>query len=185
MSEQRLHTILPAGLFASRSYPEQRLPSEDRREIMDTARLLDYALDARRFDVISEMLTEDAVYDHPMGMAKGKENVLALLIKSEAEILDGVRHQISDIVVYGDMTGHATAVSTLEIFKFCDPDPEVDDRCPFLVGHGIIVQSFRKEQALWRISSICLDQLAVSKEWIKDAALREKFAKKSGERGEG
>lgn len=185
MSGQRLHTILPAGLFASRSYPEQRLPSEDRREIMDTARLLDYALDARRFDVLSEMLTEDATYDHPIGKVHGKENVLELLIKSEADYLDGVRHQISDIVVYGDPFGHATAVSTLEIFKFCDPDPEVDDRCPFLVGHGVSVQTFRKEQALWRISSICIDQLSVSKEWIKDAAMREKFGMKSGERGDG
>jgi hypothetical protein len=68
------------------------------------------------------------------------------------------------------------------VLKFADtPDLPASDK-PVLMAHGIQVMNFRKENGVWKLARLTIDQMAVSQAFPIDDNTRRYFATPADER---
>ncbi len=179
------HTQIPDALFDSYIQPVGegvQLTAEDKLELLEKTQLFELALDARRYDAIEAFITDDFVYNHALTKRTGKKAHTEFWQTNEAVLLNGIRHQPVNIIVYPEKDGTATSISYLNVLKFADtPDLPASDK-PVLMAHGIQVMNFRKENGVWKLASLTIDQMAVSQAFPIDDATRRYFATPADER---
>jgi ketosteroid isomerase-like protein len=117
---QKQSTNIPAALFATYIQEQGiKLSASDKLELVEKTQLFELALDARRFDAIEAFVTDDFIYDHALAYREGKKAHTEFWEASQAVLLDGIRHQPVNIIVYGEADGTATSVSALLCVEIC------------------------------------------------------------------
>ena len=176
----RLSTQLPDALFAQ--YATAALPATDKLEITEKLHLLELIFDTRRYDVMDAILTEDFVFDHALAKRLDRDSFKQLWQENAPVLLDGIRHQLNNVLVYGNPDGTATAVAYLNVLKFAmAADTEKSDT-PSLLAHAVQVVQFRQENGVWKLASLTIDQMAVSDLFGLDEATQQYFATLAGDR---
>ena len=176
----RLDTNLPASLTSIRNAHRlnsagSRLSPEDRLAVQETVLLSEWATDARRWDVLADCLADDMVLDHALGQAHGKQAFIDVL--SQPGVLDGLRHLVLNLVVWGNPNGTATALHYVGLTKFAAADTADADPLPRLDGLGLAELTLRKEpDGVWRIMLFHNDQYAMSSRYLPDADERARWA---------
>jgi hypothetical protein len=179
------HTQIPDALFDTYIQPVSegvQLTAEEKLELLEKTQLFELALDARRYDAIEAFITDDFVYNHALTKRTGKKAHTEFWQTNEAVLLKGIRHQPVNVIVYPEKDGTATSVGYLNVVKFADtPDLPASDK-PVLMAHGIQVMNFRKENGVWKLARLTIDQMAVSQAFPIDDATRRYFATPAEER---
>ncbi len=117
---QKQSTNIPAALFATYIQEQGiKLSASDKLELVEKTQLFELALDARRFDAIEALVTDDFIYDHALAYREGKKPHTEFWEANQAVLLDGIRHQPVNIIVYGEADGTATSVSALLCVEIC------------------------------------------------------------------
>ena len=175
---------IPATLFATYIHKDGiKLSAEDKLELIEKTQLFELALDARHFDVIEAFVTDNFIYDHALAYREGKKAHTEFWQANQAVLLNGIRHQPVNIIVYGETDETATSVSYLNVLKFADTSELPASDNPQLIAHGIQVMNFRKENE-WKLARLTIDQMAVSQVFPIDDATRHYFAAKASERNQ-
>ncbi len=68
------------------------------------------------------------------------------------------------------------------VLKFADTSELPASDNPLLIAHGIQVMNFRKENGVWKLARLTIDQMAVSQAFPIDDTTRRYFAATAGER---
>ncbi|MEM9004204.1 MAG: nuclear transport factor 2 family protein [Cyanobacteria bacterium P01_F01_bin.86] len=178
----QLSTQLPDALFAQYTTATAALPAADKLEIIEKLHLLELIFDTRRYDVMDAILTEDFVLNHALAKRLDRDSFKQLWQDNASVLLDGIRHQLNNILVYGNPDGTATAVAYLNVLKFAiAPDGEKVDT-PSLLAHAVQVVQFRRENNVWKLASLTIDQMAVSDQFGLDKATQQYFAALASDR---
>lgn len=184
-SSTLLNTHLPDQLFTvyqSATNAENQLSAADKLEMIEKLQLVELIYDSRRFDAFESILTDDFTLDHALAKRSGLNEFRQFWQANETTLLNGLRHQFNNIIVYPEPDGTASAVSYLNVLRFANtPDASVADT-PHLVAHAPQITHFRKDKGVWKIDRIVIDQMAVSKTFGLDEPARLYFAALAGER---
>ncbi|ESA35847.1 hypothetical protein N836_09980 [Leptolyngbya sp. Heron Island J] len=181
-TQARLSTQLPDALFAQYTTATPALSAADKLEIIEKLHLLELIFDTRRYDVMNAILTEDFVFDHGLAKRLDRDSFKQLWQENAPILLDGIRHQLNNVLVYGNPDGTATAVAYLNVLKFAmAPDTETIDT-PHLLAHAVQVVQLRQENDVWKLVSLTIDQMAVSDLFGLDKATQHYFAALAGDR---
>ena len=158
------------------------LSAADKLEIIEKLHLLELIFDTRRYDVMETLLTEDFSFDHALAKRLDRASFKQLWQENEAVLLDGIRHQLNNVLVYGNLDGTATAVAYLNVLKFAvEPGAEAVDT-PRLLAHAVQVAQLRRENGAWKLASLTIDQMAVADLFGLDEATQQYFAALAGDR---
>ena len=147
------------------------------------------------------ILTEDFVFDHALAKRLDRNSFKQLWQDNAPVLLDGIRHQLNNVLVYGNPDGTVTAVAYLNVLKFAvapNADTPNADKSnanqsnadqidtPRLLAHAVQVAQFRqendKENGTWKLASLTIDQMAVSDLFGLDKATQHYFAALAGDR---
>lgn len=181
----RLNTKLPKEFFArytAQGRNTSKLSAEDKLEIAEVVYGLEWVYDSRQFDVLNDLITDDIIFDHPYTRRQGKQQFIDFWKQNEAAFLDGLRHQVFDLVITGNADGTATAVNYIVVIKFADTSDEVAVSLPTVIAHGLQVTQLRKEEDIWKVAKLKIDQFSISPVFLPDAEIRHLFAAPSEER---
>ena len=185
LNQTLLSTHLPAQLFETYKQTEREAPqltAADKLDMIEKLQLVELIFDSRQFDAFELVLTNDFVIDHALGKRTSPSEFSQFWQTNEAMLLNGLRHQFSNIIVYPESDGTASAVSYLNVLRFANtPDSGTLDT-PHLVAHALQVTHFRKENDIWKIDRITIDQMAVSQTFGLDELTRQYFTALAGER---
>lgn len=180
-----LRTHLPDRLFATfqaTASEAPKLTAADKLEMIEKLQLVELIFDSRRFDAFELVLTDDFAMDHALAKITSPSEFRHFWTTNEAMLLNGFRHQFNNIIVYPEADGTASAVSYLNVLRFAKtPDSSAPDT-PHLVAHAPQVTHFRRENGIWKIDRITIDQMAVSQTFGLDEPTRQYFAALAGER---
>ena len=175
-------TQLPDALFNQYITATAALPTADKLEIIEKLHLLELIFDTRRYDVMDAILTEDFVLDHALAKRLDRDSFKQLWQENAPVLLDGIRHQLNNVLVYGNPDGTATAVAYLNILKF-SVAPKADKvDTPRLLAHAVQVVQLRQENGAWKLANLTIDQMAVSDLFGLDEATQHYFAALAGDR---
>lgn len=97
-------------------------------------------------------------------------------------LLNGIRHQLTNVIVYPNHDETATAIAYLNVLKFANTSTLSKTDNPALLAHAVQVVQFRKENDVWKLAHLTIDQMAVSDIFGLDKATRDYFAALAGER---
>ena len=190
-------TQLPKALFDQYINGTVAFPIADKLEIVEKLHLLELIFDTRRYDVMDAILTEDFVFDHALAKRLDRASFKQLWQENAPVLLDGIRHQLNNVLVYGNPDGTATAVAYLNVLKFAvatdadTPNAEQPNAkqpntkqidTPRLLAHAVQVAQFRQENDVWKLASLTIDQMAVSDLFGLDEATQHYFAVLAGDR---
>ncbi|NDJ25558.1 hypothetical protein GS682_28880 [Nostoc sp. B(2019)] len=178
-----LHTQFPDALFAQYTKePANNLAAADKLEIIEKLYLLELIFDTRRYEVMDAIVTEDFVMDHALAKRMDRASFKQLWQDNEAVLLDGIRHQLTNIIVYPNQDGTATAIAYLNVLKFANTPTLSKTDNPALLAHAVQVVQFRKENHVWKLAHLTIDQMAVSNIFGLDEATQHYFAALATER---
>lgn len=182
LTQTRLSTQLPDAVFDQYATATAALPAADKLEIIEKLHLLELIFDTRRYDVMDAILTEDFVFDHALAKRLDRDSFKQLWQDNASILLDGIRHQLNNVLVYGNPDGTATAVAYLNVLKFAvTPNADKIDT-PRLLAHAVQVAQLRQENGAWKLASLTIDQMVVSDLFGLDEASQHYFAALAGER---
>ena len=138
-------------------------------------------------DAFVDILTEDFVFDHALAKRLNRDSFKQLWQENAPVLLDGIRHQLNNVLVYGNPDGTATAVAYLNVLKFAvAPNAEQHNaepiNTPRLLAHAVQVAQFRQENGAWKLANLTIDQMAVSDLFGLDEATQHYFAALAGDR---
>lgn len=155
--------VAPAALFNSRygdGTAELKLSAEDRLNIVDLTLMFEWAFDARRFDALEKILTEDFILDHIFGYRAGKSAALELLRGSVPS--NGLRHQATNPLIFINDENEVSVLSYLYVVKVVnDSADRLTLPSPF--GHALVTDTIRKENNRWKIARRTFEQMRVPK----------------------
>lgn len=180
-----LSTHLPDQLFATyqpAASEAPKLTAADKLEMIEKLQLVELIFDSRRFDAFELVLTDDFVSDHALAKRTSPSEFRQFWQTNEAMLLNGLRHQFSNMIVYPESDGTASAVSYLNVLRFANTPDSSAPNTPHLVAHALQVTHFRQENGVWKIDRITIDQMAVSQTFGLDEPTRQYFAALAGER---
>jgi hypothetical protein len=178
-----LHTQLPDALFAQYAAESvNKLAAADKLEIIEKLHLLELIFDTRRYEIMDAILTEDFVMDHALAKRLDRASFKQLWQDNEAVLLNGIRHQLTNVIVYPNHDETATAIAYLNVLKFANTSTLSKTDNPALLAHAVQVVQFRKENDVWKLAHLTIDQMAVSDIFGLDKATRDYFAALAGER---
>lgn len=179
-----LSTRLPDQIFATYKLTEREAPkltAADKLEMIEKLQLVELIFDSRQFDAFELVLTDDFVIDHALAKRTSPSEFRSFWQTNEAMLLNGLRHQFSNIIVYPEPDGTASAVSYLNVLRFANTPNSSASDTPHLVAHALQVTHFRQENGIWKIDRITIDQMAVSQTFGLDEPTRQYFAALAGE----
>ncbi|MEV5705045.1 nuclear transport factor 2 family protein [Actinoallomurus sp. NPDC052274] len=153
-----ISSIVPNGYFGSWEKIQTSLSADDQLACLNLVARFEWCFDARNFDALAGMLTDDFVLDHVWGYREGRDAALALL-REKLPINDGLRHASLNPTVYGEEDGTAVALSYL-LGVLVGEDAGGPQR-PIIAGEGVRVDRFRKENGVWRMTACAVDQMWV------------------------
>lgn len=172
------------GYFAPLSDHAGRLSAADRAELVDLVFRFEWCFDTRQYDVLTDMLTADAVVDHVWGYREGRDQFVALLRDWE-HANSGLRHQSTNLVVWGEPDGTAAAMSYMFAATMTGPLTG-DDAGPAFqrpAGHGLVTDRFRREpDGIWRMTRRTIDQMYVDPVFLPNEQARRWFVLSAAER---
>ncbi|MBD0303353.1 MAG: nuclear transport factor 2 family protein [Tolypothrix sp. T3-bin4] len=178
-----LHTQLPDALFAQYTTESTyKLAAADKLEITEKLYLLELIFDTRRYEIMDAILTEDFVMDHALAKRLDRASFKQLWQDNEAALLNGIRHQLTNVIVYADNDDTATAIAYLNVLKFTNTSTLSKTNNPVLLAHAVQVVQFRKEKDVWKLAHLTIDQMAVSDIFGLDQATGDYFAALANER---
>ena len=175
------NVTLPDAFFSRRALgtTSGRLTADDVVEIMDVVARFEWSFDARRFDALADLLTEDVVCDHIFGYRAGKTAVMDML--TNVIPYYGLRHQSTNATVYLDERGNPCAVSYLVVIQVATESGD-DGPFPLVIADALVTDSMRRENGRWRIAGRTFEQMKVTSVYLPDEATRRSFEATAAER---
>jgi hypothetical protein len=175
------NVTLPDAFFSRRALgtTSGRLTADDVVEIMDVVARFEWSFDARRFDALADLLTEDVVCDHIFGYRAGKTAVMDML--TNVIPYYGLRHQSTNATVYLDERGSPCAVSYLVVIQVATESGD-DGPFPLVIADALVTDSMRRENGRWRIAGRTFEQMKVTSVYLPDEATRRSFEATAAER---
>lgn len=167
----------------SKSGEADILSAGDRLDMIDLLSTVAWCIDAADFTVLATITTEDFVYDHPLGVVRGRDQFIEFL-KANSERFAGCRTtNISHLVRSVDLSNSIVA-SHIIITKVCDAQGKVGADLPGIVGHGMCTDDLRKEKEIWKMARRTIDQMSLAESLAADAATRSLFSLTAAERNQ-
>jgi SnoaL-like domain len=153
-----ISSIIPSSYFGPWEKIQNSLSADDQLACLSLVARFEWCFDARNFEALSDMLTEDFVLDHVWGYREGREEALELL-REKLPLNDGLRHASLNPTVYAESDGVAVALSYL-FGVLVGQDGDGPQR-PIIAGQGVRTDRFRKDGGVWRMSACTVDQMWV------------------------
>jgi hypothetical protein len=172
--------IVPAEFFNNHvtSASKVQLSADDRLDILDLVNRFEWSFDARRFDALEEILTEDAVIDHIFGFRKGKKACIDMLRGTVPGY--GLRHQGINASIFINDKDEIAVLSFLNVVQVTDEG--IGLQPPVILGHAVVTDVVRKENDTWKIVSRTFEQMKVPDVYLPDETARKAIEKTAAER---
>lgn len=153
--------------------------ASDVLEILDAVARFEWSFDARRFDALSDLLTDDVVCDHIFGLRSGKAQVMDML--QNVIPYHGLRHQSTNATVFIDSDGSPAALSYLVVVQV-STESGANDPFPLIIADALVTDTMRRVDGRWKIAKRTFEQMKVTKQYLPDDATRIGFEATAVER---
>lgn len=164
--------VAPNALFKTRYFSTEglKLSAEDRLDILDLVYMFEWAFDSRRFDALSEILTDNVVIDHIFGYREGKEAALEML---RAQVTsNGLRHQATNPIVFVNERGEVSVLSYLFVMKVVNESSE-NYSLPAPLAHALVTDVMRKDNGRWKLARRTFEQMRVPEAFMPASQQRQ------------
>ena len=158
------------------------LSAQDRLDMMDLIYTVGWCIDAKDYDTLHTIVTDDFTMDHAFGLTKGRTQVLDFM-RANPTIFDGHRQQNMNLLLRGVDLSTSFVISHLIVTRLCDQQGNTNG-FPAVVCQGVCTDELRKEKDLWKLKTRTVDQMSVSEIFMPDAGKRNFFGLTAKERKE-
>lgn len=157
--------VAPNALFKTRYLSKEKLnlSAEDRLDVLDLVYMFEWAFDSRRFDALSEILTDDVVIDHIFGYREGKEAALEILRSQVTS--NGLRHQATNPIIFMNEQGEVSVLSYLFVIKVVNESAE-NYPLPANLAHAVVTDVMRQENGRWKLARRTFEQMRVPENFM-------------------
>jgi|GEM_PF-7114584 len=148
------------------------LSSDDSSQIREVIARIYLAEDARTYGAFASLLTDDYVQEHSVyGRLEGSAAFVDWL-KANPQAFDRYRHMALNTVTRALGAQSAEALSYILVLDLHPAPGSNATALPRILAHGVVRDTLRKEDGLWRVSQRVYDQFAVSAAVVPDRSAR-------------
>lgn len=170
---------IPQSYFAPVAELRRRLSPVDYLDITDLVVRFEWCFDTRNFDALADMITEDFIVDHVWGYAEGRDACIQLLRENLLGCI-GLRHQATNLTVWGEPDGTAVACSYILGVVVGDAEDNCRVHGPVYrgaAGHGLVTDRFKRGgDDIWRMTRRTIDQMYTDPGFLSNEEKRRSFA---------
>ncbi|XGV94776.1 MAG: nuclear transport factor 2 family protein [Leptolyngbya sp. BL-A-14] len=150
------HLIVPDGFFANRPLivDGQSITADDRFALLDLVHSFEWCLVSRHKEAFAKLFTDDVVFDHGVGYARGQQAAVDLAWQVP---FYGLRHHFANQVPYIDDQGRLAMLSHMFVIQV-DAEQPMSQTLPLLLDQGVLHWVFQKQSDRWKVAELVFDQ---------------------------
>lgn len=151
------HLIVPERLFAQAPLVTgdgETITAEDRFVLMDLIHRFEWCVGSRHKEAFTALFADDAVFDHAVGYARGKQEAVDLAWTVPSY---GLRHLFTNHVPFIDEQGRLCMISHILVIQTVSEQP-VSVPFPAILDQGITRWVFQKKNGEWKFAEIVFEQ---------------------------
>ncbi len=151
------HLVVPERLFAQTplvTADGETITAEDRFALMDLIHRFEWCVGSRHKEAFTTLFADDAVFDHAVGYARGKQEAVDLAWTVPSY---GLRHLFANHVPFIDEQGRLCMISHILVIQAVSEQP-VSVPFPAILDQGITRWVFQKQNGVWKFAEIVFEQ---------------------------
>ncbi len=151
------HLVVPNSFFADRplvTADGKPITAEDRFAFLDLIHSFEWCLVSRHKDAFMKLFTDDVVFDHGIGYARGKLEAVDLAWQVP---FYGLRHHFANPVPYIDDQGRIAMLSHIFVIQV-DSEQPMAETLPIVLDQGVVRWVFQKQADIWKVAEFVFDQ---------------------------